>query len=37
MWLNGRFLSATWDVDELLTMQKAIVAKDMLKARMVVS
>ena len=37
MWLSGRFISATWDVDELITMQEAIVAKDMLKTRMVVS
>ena len=37
MWLSGRFLSATWDADELLTMKEDIVAKDMLKARMVVS
>ncbi|KAL8709871.1 MAG: hypothetical protein Q9220_005487 [cf. Caloplaca sp. 1 TL-2023] len=36
LWLNGRFLSATWDVDELLSMQKVIVEKDMLKARIAV-
>ena len=36
-WLNGRFLSATWDVDELLSMKDAIVKSDMLKARMVVT
>ncbi|KAL8644182.1 MAG: hypothetical protein Q9226_007894 [Calogaya cf. arnoldii] len=37
LWLSGRFLSATWDVDELLQMKEAIVKSDMLKARMVVS
>ncbi|KAL8952389.1 MAG: hypothetical protein Q9222_001698 [Ikaeria aurantiellina] len=36
LWLNGRFLSATWDADELLSMQKAIVDKDLLKARIAV-
>jgi len=37
LWLSGRYLSATWDIDELVSMKKAIVEKDMLKARMVVS
>ncbi|KAL8865115.1 MAG: hypothetical protein Q9174_007062 [Haloplaca sp. 1 TL-2023] len=37
LWLNGRFLSATWDADELSSMQDAIVQSDMLKARMVVT
>ncbi|KAI9787988.1 MAG: putative secondary metabolism biosynthetic enzyme [Peltula sp. TS41687] len=37
LWMGGRFLSATWDADELLSMKAAIVEKDMLKARMVVS
>lgn len=37
LWLNGRFLSATWDVDELSAMKDAIVKSDMLKPRMVVS
>ncbi|KAL8708956.1 MAG: hypothetical protein Q9220_006288 [cf. Caloplaca sp. 1 TL-2023] len=36
-WMNGRFLSATWDADELLSMKDAIVEGDMLKARMVVT
>ena len=37
LWLSGRFLSATWDADELLSMREAIVKSDMLKARMVVT
>ena len=37
LWLSGRFLSATWDADELLSMKDAIVKSDMLKARMVVT
>lgn len=37
LWLSGRFLSATWDADELLEMREAIVRSDMLKARMVVA
>ena len=36
-WLSGRFLSAKWDVDQLLAMKDAIIGKDMLKSRMVVS
>ncbi|MCJ1471110.1 hypothetical protein MMC07_009758 [Pseudocyphellaria aurata] len=37
LWLSGRFLSATWDADELLGMREAIVKSDMLKARMVIT
>lgn len=37
LWLNGRFLSATWDADELVSMKDAILGSDMLKARMVVT
>jgi NAD(P)-dependent dehydrogenase (short-subunit alcohol dehydrogenase family) len=33
-WLNGRFVSATWDVEELLSRKDEIVAKDMLKWKM---
>ena len=33
MFLNGRFLSANWDVEELLHREKEIVQKDLLKAR----
>lgn len=36
-WLSGRFLNAKWDAMELTEMRKAIVEKDMLVARMVVS
>lgn len=36
LWLSGRFLSATWDADELVEMKEAIVKRDMLKAQMVV-
>ncbi|KAF1942063.1 NAD(P)-binding protein [Clathrospora elynae] len=31
MWLNGRLLSATWDVDELLEKKDQIEAQDLLK------
>ena len=31
MWLNGRLLSATWDVDELFEKKEKIVAEDLLK------
>ena len=37
LWLSGRFISATWDADELLAMREAVVKSDMLKARMVVA
>ncbi|KAI9649870.1 hypothetical protein NHQ30_002452 [Ciborinia camelliae] len=30
-WLNGRFLDARWDVDELLARKEDIVEKDLLK------
>ena len=36
-WLNGRFLSANWDVDELLAKKAEIVEKDLLKWRITVS
>ena len=35
-WLSGRYLSATWDVDELEARQEEIVRGDKLKMRMVV-
>jgi hypothetical protein len=35
-WLNGRYVSATWDVDELLAKKDGIVKDDKLKLRMVV-
>jgi hypothetical protein len=35
-WLGGRYLSATWDVDELESKRDEIVAEDKLKSRMVV-
>ncbi|KIM94216.1 hypothetical protein OIDMADRAFT_45944 [Oidiodendron maius Zn] len=35
-WLSGRYLSATWDVDELEARQEEIVKGDKLKMRMVV-
>lgn len=34
-WLNGRFVSATWDVDELSAKEKEIVNKDLLKFAMI--
>lgn len=30
-WLNGRFVSATWDVDELVSKEREIVGSDLLK------
>ena len=36
-WLNGRFISATWDADELLGMKEDIIKKDLLKGRLVLS
>jgi NAD(P)-dependent dehydrogenase (short-subunit alcohol dehydrogenase family) len=36
-WLNGRYIDATWDVDELEKKKDEIVEKDMLKMRLVVS
>ena len=35
-WLSGRFVSAKWDVDELMIRRDEIVNGDMLKMRMVV-
>lgn len=35
-WLSGRYVSATWDVEELEQQKEDIVAKDKLKMRMVV-
>lgn len=35
-WLNGRYLSATWDVDELEAKKSEIVEGRKLKASMVV-
>lgn len=34
LWLSGRFLSAKWDVEELLAMKEDIVSKDLLKAKL---
>lgn len=31
MWLNGRLLGATWDVDELVEKKAKIEAQDLLK------
>lgn len=31
MWLNGRLLSASWDVDELVEKKDEIEDRDMLK------
>lgn len=33
-WLNGRFVSATWDVEELLSRREGILEKDLLKWKM---
>lgn len=33
-WLNGRFVSATWDVDELVRKEKEVVDNDLLKFAM---
>lgn len=30
-WLNGRFLDARWDVDELVARRGDIIEKDLLK------
>ncbi|KAF2163105.1 hypothetical protein M409DRAFT_26551 [Zasmidium cellare ATCC 36951] len=35
-WLSGRYLSATWDVEELVARREEIFGRDMLKMRMVV-
>jgi hypothetical protein len=31
MWLNGRLLSAKWDVEELLEKKDSVVEQDLLK------
>ena len=31
MWLSGRLLSATWDIDELLEKKTEIESQDLLK------
>jgi hypothetical protein len=31
MWLNGRLLGATWDVDELLEKRDQVEKQDLLK------
>jgi hypothetical protein len=31
MWLNGRLIGATWDVDDLLAKRSAIEEEDLLK------
>ena len=31
MWLNGRLISATWDMDELMTKKLQIEGEDLLK------
>ena len=31
MWLNGRLVSATWDVDELMEKKNKIEEQDLLK------
>jgi hypothetical protein len=33
-WLSGRYLSATWDVDELVGMKEEIVKEDKLVMKM---
>ena len=35
-WPGGRFLSCTWDVEDLQEMKETIVEKDMLKMRLVI-
>lgn len=35
-WLAGRYLSATWDMDQLLRAKEEIVANDKLKVRLIV-
>lgn len=36
-WLSGRFLSARWDVEELMGKKEEVIEKDLLKMRMTVS
>jgi hypothetical protein len=31
MWLNGRLVSAKWDIDELLEKERSIEDEDLLK------
>jgi hypothetical protein len=33
-WLGGRYLSAIWDVDELLSRKEEIIQKDLFKIRL---
>ena len=33
-WLGGRYLSAIWDVDELVARKEEIVQKDLFKLRL---
>jgi hypothetical protein len=33
-WLNGRYVSATWDVDDLQAKREQIVKEDLLKMKM---
>ena len=35
-WLSGRYLSVTWDVEELEKMKEEIVKRDKLKMRLVI-
>jgi len=35
-WLAGRYVSATWDVEKLASMEKEIVEGDKLKVKLVV-
>jgi hypothetical protein len=35
-WLNGRYVSATWDVDELLAKKQEIVDGDLLKMKLMI-
>lgn len=33
-WLGGRYLSAVWDIDEVLQRKEEIVSKDLLRLRL---
>ena len=37
LWLSGRWVSATWDTEELTTKRDGILEKDLLKARITLS
>ena len=37
LWLSGRWVSATWDTEELTAKRDGILEKDLLKARMTMS